>query len=62
MRHSVTYRREQRAGEIDVTLASLDKPSEVSPIDHIYMEDAVPWDKPRDGLVQYAKTRGAGSV
>jgi hypothetical protein len=58
----LTYRREQRAGEIDITLATLDRPSEVSPIDHIYMEDAVLWDRPKDGLPQFVKTRNEPSL
>jgi hypothetical protein len=53
----LTYRREQRAGAIDITLATLDRPSDISPIDHVYMKDAVTWDRPKDGLPQYAETR-----
>jgi hypothetical protein len=54
----LTYRRQERAGEIDVTLASLDRPDAVAPVDHIWMEDALPWDRPGDGLPQYPTTRG----
>jgi hypothetical protein len=53
----LTYRRNERAGEIDITLASLDQASEFAPADHIWMEDALPWDRPGDELPQYPKTR-----
>lgn len=56
----LTYQREERAGEIDVTLATLDSPASVVPVDHIWMEDALPWDAPGDGLPQYPKTRERG--
>jgi len=56
----LTYRRDERAGEIDITFASLDAPEKIPPpIDHIYMEDALPWDRPADGLPHYMKTRTA---
>jgi hypothetical protein len=56
----LTYRREERADEIDITLATLDRPANVAPVDHIWMEDALPWDLPGDGLPQYSKSRGRG--
>jgi len=57
----LTYRHAERAGEIDVTLATLDRPAEIVPVDHIWMEDALAWDRPGDGLRQYPKTRGCVS-
>jgi hypothetical protein len=54
----LSYRREQRAGEVDLTLATLDRPDEIAPVDHIWMEDALRWDRPADGLPQYPKSRG----
>jgi hypothetical protein len=57
----LTYRREERPGEIDITLATLDWPAAIVPVDHIWMEDALPWDRPGDGLPQYLKTRGRQS-
>jgi hypothetical protein len=55
----LTYRREERPAEIDITLSTLERPADVAPIDHIYMEDALPWDRPGDGLPQHPKTRPA---
>lgn len=54
----LTYRCDQRANEIDIVLATLDRPEDVAPADHIHMEDALPWDRPCDGLPQFPKTRG----
>ena len=56
----LTYRRDGRAGEVDVTLATLDDASHQAPIDHIWMADALAWDQPRDGLPQWRQTRGQG--
>ncbi len=53
----LAYRREGRKGEVDITLATLDRPEAIVPIDHIWMEDALSWDRPGDGLPQYPKTR-----
>ena len=53
----LTYRRAERAGEVDVGVATLDRPHAISPADHIWMEDALPWDRPGDGLPQYPRSR-----
>jgi len=53
----LTYRREGRSIEIDVMLATLDRAAELAPADHIYMADALPWDRPGDGLPQHLGTR-----
>jgi hypothetical protein len=53
----LSYRHARRAGEIDVTLCSLDLPAPFAPVDHIWMRDALPWDRPADGLPQYGATR-----
>jgi hypothetical protein len=53
----LTYRREDRAGEIDITVVTLDWPADIVPADHVWMEDALPWDRPGDGLPQHPKTR-----
>ncbi len=55
---SLTYRHENRPGEIDIILATLDRAAELAPADHIYMADALPWDRPNDGLPQHLGTRG----
>ncbi|MGE0115152.1 MAG: GFA family protein [Steroidobacteraceae bacterium] len=53
----LTYYNQQRADEIDITLMTLDSPEHIVPADHIWMADALPWDRPHDGLPQYQKTR-----
>jgi len=53
---SLTYEREDRQGEIDVTLTSFDDPSQFSPTAHIWVEDKLPWIDITDGLPQYVKT------
>jgi hypothetical protein len=53
----LTYRHEERADEVDITLVTLDQPAAIVPVDHIWMEDALPWDRPGDDLPQYPKTR-----
>lgn len=57
----LSYFDEQRPDEIDLTLGSLNDPGAWPPADHIWMSDAVSWDKPADGLPQHAQTR-AGST
>jgi hypothetical protein len=54
---SLTYRREDRSGEIDVTLASLDEPRALVPEQHIYVEDKLPWVIIADGRPQFARLR-----
>jgi hypothetical protein len=54
----LTYRSERRAGELDFTIGSLDSPGAAVPVDHIWMMDAPPWDRPDDGLPQYPRGRG----
>ena len=53
---SLTYERADRPGEIDVTLTSLDDPSEIAPRSHIWVEDKLPWVNIDDGLPQYQNT------
>jgi hypothetical protein len=53
----LTYRRVEHAGEIDITVASLDAPAAVPPSDHTWMQDALPWDKPGSDLPQYPQAR-----
>ena len=56
----LTYRNVARPGEIDVTICSLEYPERVAPADHIWMQDAPPWDRPGDGLPQHAASRKPG--
>ena len=53
----LTYRNDSRPSEIDVAVGTLDRPADVRPVDHIWMEDAPPWDRPGDGLPQHARQR-----
>jgi hypothetical protein len=54
----LTYRNAKRPGEIDITVCSLDQPAQIVPADHIWMQDAPPWDRPTDGLPQHPAGRG----
>lgn len=54
----LTYRNAKRAGELDITICSLDAPDAIVPADHIWMQDAPAWDRPRDGLPQFPSGRG----
>lgn len=56
----LTYRREQRRDELDITLATLDQAAEFAPADHLWMCDALPWDRPGDDLPQYPAARADG--
>jgi len=49
---SLTYAHEGRAGEIDVTLATLDEPERLPPERHIWVRDKLPWVHLDDGLPQ----------
>jgi hypothetical protein len=53
----LTYRNEDRAAEIDITLVTLDNAANFAPVDHIWMADALAWDRPGDGLPQLPGTR-----
>ncbi len=53
----LTYWSARRPAEIDFTLGSLEDPARVTPVDHIWMADAPPWDRPADGLPQYPGLR-----
>src|ERR1700680_1228737 len=51
---SLTYRHEGRAGEIDVTLATLDEAAARAPQMHVWVAEKLPWVRISDGLPQYA--------
>lgn len=53
----LTYASARRPAEIDVTIASLDDPALVAPVDHTWMADAIAWDRPADGLPQHPGER-----
>jgi len=54
----LSYRTEKRPTEVDLTLATLDGAGEYPPADHIWMEDALRWDRPADGRPEYPRGRG----
>jgi len=49
---SLTYRHEARAGEIDVTLSTLDDPTVLPPPMHVWVKDRLPWVAIGDDLPQ----------
>ncbi len=53
----LTYWSEQCADVIDVAVGTLDAPNAAAPTDHLWMSDALSWDRPADGLTQYSKGR-----
>lgn len=44
---------------LDLTLGSLDDATAVAPLDHIWMEDALPWDRAEDGRPAHRRHRPA---
>jgi len=56
---SLTFAEEGLA-EIDLTLASLDDPAFLTPTDHLWTEDQLPWVRLADGLPRHARGRVAG--
>jgi hypothetical protein len=54
----LTYSSVGRPMEVDITISTLDQPSLAAPDSHIWMQDAVSWDVPADGLPCYSRTRG----
>jgi hypothetical protein len=53
----VTYWNQESPETIDITVATLDSPAAMTPVDHIWMEDAVAWDCPQDGRPQFPRSR-----
>ena len=53
----LSYRHDSRPDEVDVQLATLDEAAVFAPVDHVWMVDALPWDRPADGLPQYPQSR-----
>lgn len=55
---SITYAHELRGSEIDVTLVSLDDPSEFEPASHIWVQDKISWIEIADNLPRYQMVPG----
>lgn len=53
----LTFLTEPSADEIDVTVCSFDQPAILTPADHIWVEDRLPWIRLADGLPAYEQTR-----
>jgi hypothetical protein len=51
---SLTYKNNERPGEVDITLASLDEAAALVPVRHIWVQDQVAWPAGADGLPRYA--------
>lgn len=56
---SLTYEEIDRAGQVDITLASFEDPARFQPAAHIWMEDRLPCIEVGDQLPRYS--RGTGS-
>jgi len=55
----LTYVHEQRAEDVDITTASLDRPGDFPPLAHLWMEDALSWVHFDDELPTFQKSPGA---
>lgn len=53
----LSYWSARHPDEIDLTIASLDAPDAVAPIDHVWMSDALSWDRPGDGRPEHPRSR-----
>ena len=55
---ALTYEHVDRAGQIDITLASLDDPSDIRLRSHIWVDDKPDWVVLHDGLPQFPQKAG----
>lgn len=53
----LTFQFHKSPQTIDVTLASLDEPGAITPVDHIWTKRQIPWIKLADGLPRHAESR-----
>jgi len=51
---------EEGLPEIDVTIATLDRPALLVPVEHIWTEDQLPWVQLADDLPRHARGRTTG--
>ncbi len=49
----VTYSNKSLPETIDITVATLDSPDTIEPVAHVWMSDALQWDRPQDAHPQY---------
>ena len=59
---TLTYSWSGRPGEIDITLASLDDSTGITPEAHIWVQDKVPWLVIDDDLPRYKATVSSGET
>ena len=52
---ALSYAHDDRAADLDITLASLDLPHDLRPRCHIWLEDKLPWVDLGDGLPGHAR-------
>jgi hypothetical protein len=53
----LTFQFHKSPQSIDVTLASLDDPGMITPVDHIWTKRQIPWIMLADGLLRHAESR-----
>jgi len=56
---SLTYRHEAHPAEIDVTLATLDDPTLLTPAMHVWVKDRLPWTAIGDSLPRHEAGTGS---
>jgi hypothetical protein len=56
----LTYRHRERADSVDVTVATLEDPNAVAPEYHVWMQDAVRWERDSGTLPRYATSHAEG--
>lgn len=59
---SLTYRHEARAAEIDVTLVTLDDPTRLTPLMHVWVKDQLPWVPIGDSLPRHEAGTGTSGT
>jgi hypothetical protein len=52
---TLTYRHDGDPDLVDVTAASLDDPDEFPPTHHMWLEDAISWDRANEGLQRFER-------
>ena len=62
LRHAVDFHDWSGADEVDVTVCSFDRPATVTPADHIWVEDRLPWIRLADDLPSYEQKRQTHSA
>lgn len=54
----LSYEAERYAGEVHVTISSLDRPEDFPPQGHVWTEDRIPWFETADDLPRHPRTSG----